>query len=149
MFWSWISVPQFIMKYFNFLARGTAGNFPENKLSIHEFTYFKFSIGISSGNMLNKVAVWFVFTEFKSAIHLAFVFNIFWSWLDYLDFFSCVEELLPNVHFFFGSDRNRQSFEKYFLLLDNLAFVEHLHSFFHNFFLWYRCFNYVCTELFS
>ena len=114
-----------------------------NFLSI--LTYFKFSIGINSGNMLNKVTVCFVFIEFKSAIHLASAFNIFWSWLDYLIFFSCIEELLPLVHFFFGRDTSRGSFEKGFLLLGSLAFFEHFRSLL----LWLFCFNYVWTKLFS
>ena len=87
-FWSCVHVSQFIVKYFNCLARVTAGIFPENKLFIHGWTYFNFFIGINSRKMLNKVTVWFVFIEFKSAIHLpscahfANIFLIIWFFLE-------------------------------------------------------------------
>lgn len=89
-----------------------------------------FSIKINSGNMQNKVTVWFFFhlIYHRCAVSVVVLtichpaFKISQNYLDYSISFSCVEESTPAV-IFFVRDTDRRPFEKGFLLADELAVV--------------------------
>lgn len=110
------------MKYFNLPVWGTAGIFPQNKLFIHGWAFFKLFIAINSGNMLNKVAVWFIFSQFIMELPILFLSwpsailrSTFSGIVSIIWFFSCVEEYPPSRYALFSVEILTVFFRKRFL----------------------------------
>ena len=110
------------MKYFNLSVWGTAGIFPQNKLFIHGWAFFKLFIAINSGNMLNKVAVWFIFSQFIMELPILFLSwpsailrSTFSGIVSIIWFFSCVEEYSPSRYALFSVEILTVFFRKRFL----------------------------------
>ena len=139
------------MKYFNLPVRGTVGIFPKNKLFIHGWAYFKFFIAISSKNMLNKVAIWFIFTQFTMEVLIqllswpfAILRSKFSGIVSIVRFSSCIEESPPTSYTLFLVETLKGIFWKGFFTAWRTSCSFKL---FHSFFSWLLCFNSICFLL--